>query len=209
MLDLVTQISIDWNALGALAAAGAALTAAFEIFRTRRDANRRATLEFLRAVDERLRPLWSRDVPAIRAEVLACYRGAGGSLTEGGLQYLSFLNTLDMLGFALRHRLVDRNAAVTHARTLVRPEIITSEFLQELQAHCGDACVYEDLTFLIEETKKMPERPKPSSPPPPKPPAPPPPRPTPPQPPPPRSPGRKDLGFPPPPPPSTDKGTKP
>ena len=142
-----------WEILASTSAALATALAAWQIYLGRRDANRRAALEHLDKLDDRVQELWSVDAEAARSEILQRYRGEIGDLSATSRVYLGFLNTLDLLAFAIAHGMVDRKLADRYVQTLVGSGVVSPDFLRELQQCCGDTGVYEDLFRYVLETK--------------------------------------------------------
>lgn len=136
----------DWFA--AAAAVGTAATAVFagvQIWLSKRDANRRATLDALLLIDTRLQSLWRDDTAALQREVIECYR-TGEAPSEACQRYLAFLNSLDLVAFSIQNGLIDRKLATKHVNTLLRKHVVSFSFLTEFQRCCpGGVAVYEDL----------------------------------------------------------------
>jgi hypothetical protein len=137
-----------WAMVGAIATAVSAGAAAGQIFYSRRESTRRATLEQLREVDVRLQPLWKADPVQAGEAVLAWYRHEG-DLSDDAANYLSFLNSLDLLAFAYGRDVLDRKMTDDYIDTLLRSHVVSLSFLTELQRCCGDSRVYEHLRALL------------------------------------------------------------
>lgn len=144
-----------WAMIAAFAAVAAAGIAAYQIFLSRRDANRRAALSYLERLDDRVRPLWSIDIAAVQEAILRRYRGEGDDLSPQALDYLSFLNTLDLLAFATSHDMVAPALADRHVATLFRAKIVSASFLREMQRCCGDLEIYEDLFAYVVKHREL------------------------------------------------------
>lgn len=151
-----------WSRIAALAGSASAIIAAVaagiaaaQIWFSRRDANRRASLEQLREVDLRLQPLLRTDPRSLQREVLACYASGGPSLSEECTQYLAFLNSIDLLAFAVQSDLVDEKLVNGHVRTLFSPHLINLTFLRELQTALHNPGIYENLaTYLLSQRER-------------------------------------------------------
>lgn len=134
-----------WIAAAGLAHAGV------QTWRSRVAANRRAGLEILRSVDRALSKLV--DVPVQKAQVVILERYHGKRTTFGASAkaYLAFLNTLDLAAVAVHQRIADKKMVSNHLRTLLRGEIVSITFIQELCDACDDGETYSDLNrFLLD-----------------------------------------------------------
>jgi hypothetical protein len=134
-----------WPALEAIATFFAAIFAGVQIWLSRRDANTRAVLDYLREIDRRVQDAWLARPSAAQAELLAYYRGERPDLTPGAKNYMALLNSIDLLAFAVSKGLMDGKIAQEYLRTLLGPDLVSLTFLKELQDCCGDEAVYEHL----------------------------------------------------------------
>lgn len=135
----------DW--LGVAANAGTAAAAVFagiQIWLSKRDANRRATLEALLLIDTRLQSIWRDDTAALQREVIAYYEKREAP-SDACQRYLAFLNSLDLVAFSIENGLVDRKLASKHMNTLLKKHVVSFSFLTSFQRCCGDTAVYENL----------------------------------------------------------------
>lgn len=135
----------DWNALEAIGTIAAATFAAAQIWLSRRDANTRAVLEHLRVIGDKALKAGACHVEDAQKDVLDYYRGKRDDLSPGATAFLDLLNSLDLLAFAVKSRMVDKAKTNEHIRTLVSPSLLSQSFLKEFQACCGDVFVYEHL----------------------------------------------------------------
>lgn len=141
---------VDWvNLIAAAGSAAAAIFAGVQIYYSRRDANRRATLDFLRQVDERLQAVWSLDTTAVQQQILASYEPSGSSVSAECTKYLALLNTLDTLALARKNGLVDSTIIAEHISTLMKRHLVSLSFLAEFRSACKDQKVYEHLGDLM------------------------------------------------------------
>lgn len=137
-------------AVAAIAAVGSALAACYQIYLSRQDANRRATLEHLRAIDEQIRPLVRYSPEVLEQAVLDTYakRPADAAACAA---YMALLNELELAAFAAERELVDAKLLREYLGTVIRSGTIQLTFLNDLQKCCGDSTVYEHLrTFLVD-----------------------------------------------------------
>jgi hypothetical protein len=135
-----------------LAASASALVAASQLRRTRIDQRRRTVFEHLREIDARLAPMMSKDIEAIRAKVLDCYKG-GGELSDDETRFLSLLNALDMLAFARANGIADRRLSDEYVQTLFATHIVSLSFLDELQKCENNQHVYEHLRRYVVDNR--------------------------------------------------------
>lgn len=148
---------MDWiNLTAAAGSAGAAIFAGLQIKYSRKDANRRASLDFLGRVDSALQRVWSLDIPKTQGEILESYKPDGVALSEHAQAYLGFLNTLDLLSYAIRHDLIDKNLAEGHLSTLLTQSVVSLSFLVRLRGACHDQHVYEDLGKMLVANNRHP-----------------------------------------------------
>lgn len=135
----------NWSALEAIGTISAATFAAAQIWLSRRDANTRAVLDNLRIIGDKAIRAGATPVEIAQQDVLDYYRGNRSDLSSGATAYLDLLNSLDLLSFAVKSKLVDRKKTNEHIRTLINPNLITRSFLKAFQGCCGDSTVYEHL----------------------------------------------------------------
>ena len=139
-----------WTAIAATGTALAAVYSGVQLQRSRLEPMRRATLEQLSILDERMRPMLFHSPAAQRETIIRCYR-AECDMTEEAAKYLSFLNALDLAAFAAKHGLIDAKMFAEHARTLTTAEMVPLSFLVELQKCCDDPFIYEHLRGFLQE----------------------------------------------------------
>ena len=141
---------MDWpNAIAAAGSAAAAIFAGAQIGLSRRDANRRATLDFLRQVDERLHAVWCLDTRGLQRDILASYEPSGPPLSVDATKYLALLNTLDLLALARHKDLVDSTIVAEHIATLMKQHVVSLSFLTKVRTACQDPRIYEHLGNLL------------------------------------------------------------
>jgi hypothetical protein len=149
-----------WTIVAAISAAVAAIIAAVQVWLSRRDANRRATLQLLGDLEQRLHPLWPCDTKLLRSEILTHWTksnhssSGGNKLSQDAINYLALLNTLDLLGFAVNSGLADTMLTIRNVRTLLDGQFVSLSFVNELQDACRDSNVYSDLRTLLSLTER-------------------------------------------------------
>ena len=149
-LNLATLIFVDWSAVAGVAAVASALVAAQQIWLSRRDANRRAALEHMRTIDERIRPLIRHSHDDLERAVLDAYKGQPND-SDVCADYMALLNALDLAAFAVDERLVARKLLEEYLGTIMRSGTVTLTFIDAFQACCGDSTAYHHLRkFLLD-----------------------------------------------------------
>jgi len=133
-----------------------AFFAAWQIFLSRREANARAVFEHLRELDERVQEAWPHTSGKARKDLLDYFGGERTDLTDGARAFLALLNSLDILAFGLEAGYVDHDLAIRHIRTLVNPDVIPKDFIDEFQRCCRDSNIYEDLKRLLHKLESEP-----------------------------------------------------
>lgn len=146
--------------VSAVAAAASALFAGFQIKFSRRDANNRLVFEHLQEIDTRIQEAWAVPSEIAQQEILEYYRRTRLDLTPGAKAFLTLLNSLDLLAFAVQKKLVDASPIDEYVRTLVSENVLSQSFLREFQKCCGDEASYEHLyayftTLRAVERKKL------------------------------------------------------
>lgn len=146
-----------WTIAGALSSVAAAVFAGAQIYLSRRDANRRAALEQLRLVDERLQTVLRTggDVESARSDVLKRYRGETTTFTEGAIAFLALLNALEDTAHAVKNGIVDKAMAFDHLQTIIRPGVVPLTFISDLQSCCEDTNVYRAVRSMLSEVTKF------------------------------------------------------
>jgi hypothetical protein len=139
------DLSSFWPILEAVSTAAAALFAGVQIRLSRRDANARAVFDHLQEIDRRVQEAWIARPDEVQPELLAFYRRETTDLSSAASAYLSLLNALDVLAFAIQRKLVDASVVDEYISTLVNPNVVSLTFLKELQMCCNDPSVYEHL----------------------------------------------------------------
>lgn len=134
-----------WVITGALAAAASAGFAGVQMWRARVDANRRAALDLLRELDQRVQEAWYTPTSTAQEEVLAYYGRKRDDLTLGARRYTALLNSLELLTYAIHKRLVDRKLVDDFVKTVVNEDVISLTFLDKFRKCCGRDDVYEHL----------------------------------------------------------------
>jgi hypothetical protein len=150
---LVTQLSpaasssleIFWLGFSGIATAGAAITAAVQVWLTRADGKRQAAFEHIRGVEERLRPVLHMSARGARDDVLAFYRRKREDLTPRAADYLTYLTALDLLVFGCETKSVDRKIATTWLRGRLARDDDVLQFIVDLQVACEDPSCLEYL----------------------------------------------------------------
>jgi hypothetical protein len=133
-----------WTIAASTGTAAAAIFAGVQIWLSKRDANRRATLDALLLIDSRLQALWGDDTAAVQRELIKCYSDMQPP-SEACQRYLAFLNSLDVVAFSIENGLLDGKLATRHVNTLLTEHLVSLSFLTEFQRCYGDMAVYENL----------------------------------------------------------------
>jgi len=145
------------GAISAAAAAASAIFAAVQIRIARRDANGRLVFEHLREVESRLQKAWACSTEVSREEVLQYFGGQRTVLTPGAAAYLSLLNSLDLVAYAVKKKLIDAKLISDWVKTVVNDQVLSLTFLRDLQECCHDEATYEHLYAYFQDlnAKKM------------------------------------------------------
>lgn len=144
-----------WTIVGTISTAVAAGAAAVQILISRRDANRRAAIDLLARIDDKLIAIFPENINELQDAILASYKGDVTPLSVAACKYLALLNSIDLLAYSVKHKLTDKNIAMKHVRTLLQTSVLSASFLKELRECCKDEEVYEDLyRVFIEEQEK-------------------------------------------------------
>lgn len=144
--------------LTGLAAVAAAVFAGIQIFSARKEARMRATFDHIREIVAQLAPLWAFDGMKLQNTVLAFYASDPRvpTLAPQANQYLRFLTAVDMMALAYFQGEVDRQLTRDYLCTLFNQDLITAEFLVQLQACCEDDDTYAHLLRLHRVIKTSP-----------------------------------------------------
>lgn len=138
-----------WERGSAVGTVGAALAAAAALWLTQRDSKRRATFEHLREINQRMQALDAVDVPEVQTGLLRYFRHHSDDYPKAGRAYLSLLDALELLAFAIEKKAVDRRIATEYAHTLLLGHMAPYIFLHDFQNACGDPYVYRHLLRLV------------------------------------------------------------
>jgi hypothetical protein len=137
------------------AAALSAVFAGIQLQWSRRDANRRLAFEHLREIETRLQKAWAFLTADMRRDILNYYRRERDDLTPGAQAFLALLNSLDLLAYGLRKKLVDSRLVDEWVKTVVSERVLSQTFLRELQKCCGDEASYEDLYAYFTKLREV------------------------------------------------------
>jgi hypothetical protein len=141
------ELGKDWGEI--VIALSALVVAVWTTWRANRDSGRRATLEHLREIDNRLRDVWGCRASKLQENVLAHYRSDEQLSMDGG-RYLSFLNAVDLMAFASMKGLIDPSLAHEYTASLTQSPMLSRAFILDLQACCGSDKVYTHIVHLID-----------------------------------------------------------
>lgn len=144
-----------WTIIGTVSTAAAAGAAAVQIFISRRDANRRAAIDLLARIDDKLIAIFPENINELQDAILGSYGGDPAPLSVAACKYLALLNSIDLLAYSVKNNLTDKKVAMKHVRTLLQTSVLNASFVKELRECCKDDEVYEDLyrVFLEEQEK--------------------------------------------------------
>lgn len=131
-----------------IAGAGLFLNA-WQIWRSRQDANLRAAMSLLEDVDGAMSVLIDHPIQAAQRELLERYRRTRDDLTPGAKAYLRLLTCLDRVAISVTKNLVNGELVQDHLKTLIRGEVVSATFLQEFCDASGDDDAFCDLRDFI------------------------------------------------------------
>lgn len=135
--------------IAAIAAAGSAFFAAWQLWRTRKDANLRTTLDLLLRLEERHQRAVQHTAAVAHSDILAYYRREVPELTEAAKDYLALFNSLDMVALAVKKDIADDAMVRDWVCTIVESEMVTRTVIEEFREACGYPQSFEDLYELL------------------------------------------------------------
>lgn len=146
-----------WTILTSLAGAASTAFAAFALFQTGRSTRRAETFQHLRDVNSALNSLGDVDVADLQTEILEYFDHQRDTLSPDASRYKEFLDTLELLSFAIEEGAVERGSASKYLRSIVRGHMVQPAFLIEYQRVAQNGYCYECLLrFSTDEQRRLP-----------------------------------------------------
>lgn len=149
-----------WEPVAVLSGAAlgllAALFAGWQLRATRRQELRTATMDHIRHVMTANNAVRSIDISAAQDEVLDCSRNSRELNSEQAQMYQELLDSLDVMGFAARKRMISLSIAAEYLDTILDGDTVSPGFLRDLSEACGHAGANKDLLWLLSRTMKKP-----------------------------------------------------
>jgi hypothetical protein len=144
--DTIAFVSAVAAAVSAVFAGLSAAFAGWQIWLSRRDTQRRAAFDQIRAVSLRLdayMAVASKHHPALVMRVYS--QEADVVLNDGARAYMALLVELDLAAYGIERKLLDRKTALDYLQTILRREVVSRTFVRDLAKACGDPCTLEHL----------------------------------------------------------------
>lgn len=114
--------------VSAIAAAGAVLAAIWTIIQAGKTAKRLETFQHLRDVNRALNALGAVDIEDVHRELVTYYEGSEDDLSTAGQRFKEFLDTLELLAFAIEMKAVTGDIAHGYLRLITQGHMLPFPF---------------------------------------------------------------------------------
>jgi hypothetical protein len=142
--DTVSAVISAWGAIAA------ALVAAYQVRTSKTEAKLRATFDHIREVESTFKPNFEQDADALKERIKNYYSTGGNAngLNQEALNYLTYLDAINLLAFAIAKNSVDIGVAKAYLCTVSQRGGVDVPFLDSVQK---DSNINREYSNLIKQ----------------------------------------------------------
>jgi hypothetical protein len=134
----------------------AAVVAIYQVRVQKVQAQRQATFDHIRQVDDAIHALGGREARPAFQNILAFNRHDVDDLSLEARHYLVYLDSIELLGLAYKHDVVDRTLVLDHlSNQLGNPYTFSEAFIEELRKLRKDPTLYAHTIHLKTEARRL------------------------------------------------------